>query len=249
MRLRAAVAGAVMCLLVWGRVQAGTAPPPAESGGAVDAGRRAAAAAAPTRASVQRVEAAPNGDASAASGERAPLSPSDAGLVVRVLRGGVAEELALGDYLACVVAGEMPSSFPAAALEAQAVAARSLVYYRYGNPKHEGAEVCDDSGCCMAFGEANDASRAAVAATDGCVATYGGEAIMAAFFASCDGVTRDAEDVWGAAVPYLVSVASGEDIGAKGHGVGMSQYGAAEMARRGAGWREILRHYYSGVEV
>lgn len=34
-----------------------------------------------------------------------------------------------------------------------------------------------------------------------------------------------------------------------GHGVGMSQYGANEMAKRGAGWREILMHYYTGIEI
>lgn len=31
-----------------------------------------------------------------------------------------------------------------------------------------------------------------------------------------------------------------------GHGVGMSQYGADYMARQGAGYREILAHYYPG---
>lgn len=34
-----------------------------------------------------------------------------------------------------------------------------------------------------------------------------------------------------------------------GHGVGMSQYGADGMARRGADFRAILRHYYPGVEI
>jgi len=34
-----------------------------------------------------------------------------------------------------------------------------------------------------------------------------------------------------------------------GHGVGLSQYGANRMAQEGAGWREILTHYYSGVTI
>jgi len=34
-----------------------------------------------------------------------------------------------------------------------------------------------------------------------------------------------------------------------GHGVGMSQYGAAAMAEEGKTYREILTHYYSGVEI
>ncbi len=34
-----------------------------------------------------------------------------------------------------------------------------------------------------------------------------------------------------------------------GHGVGMSQYGAAEMAKQGYNYEEILKHYYSGVDI
>ena len=34
-----------------------------------------------------------------------------------------------------------------------------------------------------------------------------------------------------------------------GHGVGMSQYGAAVMAREGADYRQILAHYYPGAEL
>ena len=34
-----------------------------------------------------------------------------------------------------------------------------------------------------------------------------------------------------------------------GHGVGMCQYGADGMARRGAGFREILARYYPGTEI
>ncbi|MCL1820055.1 MAG: SpoIID/LytB domain-containing protein [Oscillospiraceae bacterium] len=34
-----------------------------------------------------------------------------------------------------------------------------------------------------------------------------------------------------------------------GHGVGMPQYGACAMALEGAGYEEILRHYYTGAEM
>lgn len=34
-----------------------------------------------------------------------------------------------------------------------------------------------------------------------------------------------------------------------GHGVGMSQYGAQAMALKGYNYEEILKHYYSGVEL
>jgi len=34
-----------------------------------------------------------------------------------------------------------------------------------------------------------------------------------------------------------------------GHGVGMCQFGAIEMARRGKGYKKILRHYYPGTRI
>lgn len=34
-----------------------------------------------------------------------------------------------------------------------------------------------------------------------------------------------------------------------GHGLGMSQWGAKRMAEQGSTWEEIIRHYYSGVEL
>jgi stage II sporulation protein D len=34
-----------------------------------------------------------------------------------------------------------------------------------------------------------------------------------------------------------------------GHGVGMSQYGANEMAKEGYSYDQILKHYYSGIEI
>lgn len=34
-----------------------------------------------------------------------------------------------------------------------------------------------------------------------------------------------------------------------GHGVGMSQYGAIEMAKQGYNYSDIIKHYYSGVEI
>ena len=34
-----------------------------------------------------------------------------------------------------------------------------------------------------------------------------------------------------------------------GHGAGMSQYGANHMAEAGKTYKEILEHYYTGVEL
>ncbi len=38
-------------------------------------------------------------------------------------------------------------------------------------------------------------------------------------------------------------------IRGKGHGVGMCQYGADGMARQGKSFQEILKYYYTGVEI
>jgi stage II sporulation protein D len=34
-----------------------------------------------------------------------------------------------------------------------------------------------------------------------------------------------------------------------GHGVGMCQFGAIEMARRGMSYKKILYHYYKGTKI
>ena len=37
--------------------------------------------------------------------------------------------------------------------------------------------------------------------------------------------------------------------GGYGHGVGMSQYGADEMAKKGMNYKEILQYYYNGTKI
>ena len=34
-----------------------------------------------------------------------------------------------------------------------------------------------------------------------------------------------------------------------GHGVGMSQTGADSMAKSGSNYEEIIKHFYSGIEI
>ena len=176
----------------------------------------------------------------------------------------------------------------------------------------------------------------AVKAVEGKALYYDGKLCIAAFCAISTGTTETAENVWGNAVPYLVSVKSSGDalspsysvtaqyslsqtkeclekLGLKtdglndlsdifsdikksfagtvlnikagekeftgedlreafslksaafdvkcskdsvtfttygyGHGVGMSQYGADSMAKRGFDYEEILKHYYKGASV
>lgn len=185
--------------------------------------------------------------------------------VLRVVLGDKVEEMPLEEYVYSVVAAEMPAAFPEAALEAQAVAARTYALYQRQGGKHgdAGGDVCGESTCCQAFatqeeldarwgGDAGfytEKVRGAVERTAGEVLTYNGELAAAVYHASSEGSTRSAAEVWGGAQPYLTAVETPEETGSKGHGVGMSQRGAQALAQEGADYREILEHYYQGVEI
>lgn len=184
---------------------------------------------------------------------------------LKVVFGEEVREMGLEEYVYGVVAAEMPAAFPEAALEAQAVAARTYALYQRAAGKHSdaGGDVCGESTCCQAFITqdeldarwGSDAAfytakmHGAVEKTAGEILTYGGEPAAAVYHASSDGSTRSAAEVWGGSQPYLVAVDTPEDTGSKGHGVGMSQRGAQALALEGAGYREILEHYYQGTEV
>jgi len=271
----------------------------------------------------------------------------DRSISIGVEQDGKLVAMTLEDYLCATVAAEMPASFPAAALEAQAIAARTLVLHRLSDTTAHptGALVCTDYGHCAAFcdfsalSEASaEAVRNAVRATDGQVLLYDGEPITAAFHAISGGMTESSEDVWGGKLPYLTNVESpGEESATNyrtkktfsvadfaeivskaypkadfstpcsqwftdfkrsaaggilsvevggvritgtalrsllglastdfsvnaddtaktltitcighGHGVGMSQYGAAYLAKTGLTAQEITAHYYPGTTI
>lgn len=195
----------------------------------------------------------------------APPVPAEHTATLRVVVDGAVTEMPLEDYIYGVVAAEMPAAFPDAALEAQAVAARTYALYQSAAGKHAdvGGDVCGESTCCQAFITQDELDgrwgpdaafytqkvRAAVDRTAGEVLTYRGQLAAAVYHASSDGSTRSAAEVWGGSQPYLTAVDTPEDTGQKGHGVGMSQRGAQALAQQGCTYREILTHYYSGVEL
>ncbi len=149
----------------------------------------------------------------------------DAEVTVDILFGSRVERMTLREYLLGVVASEMPASFEPAALEAQAVAARTDTFYRLLTARpHKEAASCTDPGCCKAYLGPEELRRrwgedyerwsekiaAAVDATDGQILTWEGQPIFAAFHASSQGRTEASEDVWVAALPYLRSVPTPE---------------------------------------
>lgn len=141
---------------------------------------------------------------------------------------GKVKSLPLEQYLEGVVAAEMPARFNMEALKAQAVAARSYAMRQIylagsGQEKHQGADVCDNSGHCQAWISDQEMQQrwgslkyylyrrkiaAAVSATKGLVLTYQGGLIEPLYHSNSGGVTEDAAEVWGKTVPYLQSVPS-----------------------------------------
>lgn len=292
---------------------------------------------------------------SAAETETAPPGPTeavpaaaqtpvfDATCQLAVLTPDGVRQMDLHSYLIGVLLAEMPVSFGAEALKAQAVACRTYTLERCRRCAHVEAAVCTDSRCCQAWtdpaeapSEARTLAEAAVTATDGLVLLYQGALIDATFFSCSGGRTEDAAAVWGNDLPYLKAVESpGEEAAAhftdelrisledfrgtlaaldgeirfsddpgawleavrytagggvaslrlcgrsfrgtalrkaftlrstafslslsaegavfttrgNGHRVGMSQYGAAAMARAGNDFETILKWYYTGVDL
>nr|WP_304150820.1 SpoIID/LytB domain-containing protein [Mitsuokella multacida] len=108
-------------------------------------------------------------------------------------------------YLRSVVPEEMPVDWPAEAIKAQSVAARSFALASRGRHASEGYDLCTTTHCQLYTGTAAEksASDAAIKATRGEVLTYGGKPIEALFHTDSGGMTENSEDVWGSHVPYL----------------------------------------------
>jgi len=129
--------------------------------------------------------------------------------VVSIGDGVRVREMDLEDYIAAVVAGEMPSSFELEALKAQAVATRTFTLKMINEGwKHIDFDVCTDPACCQAFREVADYSEfqsvlEAVAETKSEVLMYDEELIEATYFSCSGGRTEAAVEVWGTDIPYL----------------------------------------------
>jgi stage II sporulation protein D len=117
----------------------------------------------------------------------------------------VVNVLPVESYLQGVVAGEMPYSWPADALEAQAVAARSyaLASVLKGKPYDLYSDV--RSQAYLGVGGEKPSTTKAVADTAGQVVLYGGKVATTYYYSSSGGKTASAADVFGFSVPYLVS--------------------------------------------
>ena len=115
--------------------------------------------------------------------------------------------------------GEVPSSWPAAALEAQAIASRTYALTKISSIRKE----CD----CNVYNTIADqnfvgfskesepiygqlwksaVNRTSTDSSSGLVVTFNSKPANTYFFSSSSGLTQDVRDVWGGTFPYLVSV-------------------------------------------
>jgi stage II sporulation protein D len=130
------------------------------------------------------------------------------GSFVRAADGSIVNLVALDDYLCSVVSREMSASWPAAALQAQALCTRTYVLRRVDRTKpydigssesaqvYSGRDVESAAGC------------AAVAATSGSVLVFAGGYADIAYSSCCGGRTESGADAWGGRqLPYLSSIA------------------------------------------
>ncbi len=152
--------------------------------------------------------------------------------------------------VASIVAAELPAGAPVEAQKAQAVVARSFLIAARG--RHEGFDFCDTTHCqfLRETPAAGSAARRAQEATTGLALTYVGRPIAALYSANCGGRTRTLEEAGWQPEPYPYFAVECPVRGeVSGHRIGMCQEGAAEMARRGATFREILSRYFPATRI
>ncbi len=133
----------------------------------------------------------------------------------------VVQTLPMEEYLVGVVPYEMPSTFGAAALEAQAICARSYAYNQfYASPYgHFGANVVDTSANQVFKGsETTEEATAAVKVTEGQCLVMGDRVVQTYFYSTSSGFGAKDVEVWSGdgsfsatGKPYLVGGVYGVD--------------------------------------
>ena len=280
-------------------------------------------------------------------GEKSETESTAENVNVLKASSGQVSEIPIREYLIDCVAAEIGGSAEEEAIKAQAIACHTLLLYKkaHKDSSLNGADISDTSQKLLTAAEQQEKwgenysvfrekAEKCVKEVENKILCFDGEPIMATFFSLCNGKTENAENVWGNAVPYLVSVDSPDDklspnysstvsvtseefkkvlaekgaapsenaeewIGKSelnstgtvksislcgksfsgtevrsmfslksatfsvkyedgkfiftvygyGHGVGMSQYGANEMAKKGNTYDEILAHYYKNAVI
>jgi stage II sporulation protein D len=173
------------------------------------------------------------------------LGAAPASSVVKVLQGSKVVAVPLERYVRGVVAAEMPSSWPLAALEAQAIASRT-----YALTDDQGGtrfDVYADTRSQMYLGAAAEtaATNTAVAATAGQVVLYDGEPAITYYFASSGGMTEDNENSFLGSTPepWLRAVPDAYETKSASWKLSIS------FATAAARLRGLVKGSFRGIEV
>jgi stage II sporulation protein D len=156
--------------------------------------------------------------------------------------------VSLEDYVAGVVSRESPSSWPAEALKAQAVAARTyaITTSKAGN----GFEQYADTRSQVYGGVAAEtaSTNAAVAATSGQVVTSDGKPVVTFFFSTSGGRTEDIENtnVGAGPQPHLKSVEDPYDDVSPKHRWAPTKL---TLAQTGAKLSGLVKGRFKGIKV
>lgn len=121
--------------------------------------------------------------------------------IVKVLVAGAVKKVPIEAYVRGVVAAEMPSSWPAAALEAQAIASRTYAITSDAGGRR--FDVYSDTRSQVYRGKAAETplGNAAVKATEGEIVTYEGKPANTFFFASSGGMTESVQNAFAGSLP------------------------------------------------
>lgn len=121
--------------------------------------------------------------------------------------GAIVNVVSLEEYLYSVVSQEMPPSWPDAALQAQAICARTYVLQRSDPRRNYDLVPSQLDQVYSGLGGESPGGIAAVDATVGSVLAFGGGFASVAYSSCCGGHTESSADAWGnTALPYLSGV-------------------------------------------
>ena len=118
--------------------------------------------------------------------------------------------IGIEEYLYGVLKKEISPRWPAEALKAQAVAARTFAIFNMNKYVDKGYNICASTNS-QAYGGVNHEdplTNKAVDETRGVIITYKGKPINAVYHSDSGGYTENSENVWGSFLPYLRSVKS-----------------------------------------
>ena len=169
----------------------------------------------------------------------------------------VVNELGLENYLKGI--GETSNSSPYEYQKTLITAARTYAKYHIDRSTKHAADgftvsPTEADQVYRGYGAEKRLPNVARAAdeTRGVIVTYGGKLAITPYYSQSDGRTRSWEEVWGGAPkPWLVGKPDPycDGLPMLGHGVGMSARGAIGMALDHKPFEEILKYYYTGIEL